>query len=71
MGMCSLYEGCALPALVGSTLMGGWLPDAKHGADFKRPIRRMAALRRSRMGLVIPSIAHTTISLYSMVGWQR
>jgi hypothetical protein len=22
MGMCALYEGCALPALVGSTLVG-------------------------------------------------
>jgi hypothetical protein len=28
MGMCGLYEGCALPALVGSTLMGRWLPGA-------------------------------------------
>jgi hypothetical protein len=25
MGMCALYEGCALPALVGSTLVGGCL----------------------------------------------
>lgn len=24
MGMCALYEGCALPALVGSTLVGSW-----------------------------------------------
>jgi hypothetical protein len=40
MGMCTLYEGCALPALVGSTLMGGWLPDAKPGADFKRQVHR-------------------------------
>ena len=30
MGMCALYEGCALPALVGSTLVGSWLPDAEH-----------------------------------------
>jgi hypothetical protein len=30
MGMCVLYEGCALPALVGSTLVGTWLSDAKH-----------------------------------------
>jgi hypothetical protein len=40
MGMCALYEGWALRALVGSTLMGGWLPDTKHGADFKRPLHR-------------------------------
>jgi hypothetical protein len=29
MGMCALYEGCALRATVGSTLVGSW-PDAKH-----------------------------------------
>src|SRR5882757_3878253 len=29
----------------------------------------MAAMRRSRIGLVIPSIAHAIISLCSMVGW--
>ncbi|MDB5609660.1 MAG: hypothetical protein JWP25_6560 [Bradyrhizobium sp.] len=40
MGMCALYEGCALLALVGSSLMGSWLPDAKHGADFNRPVHR-------------------------------
>jgi hypothetical protein len=28
MVMCALYEGCALPALVGSTLVGSCLPDA-------------------------------------------
>ena len=40
MGMCALYEGCALPALVGSTLVGSWLSDAKHWADFNRPVHR-------------------------------
>jgi hypothetical protein len=40
MGMCALYEGCALPALVGATLVGNWLPEAKHWADFKRPVHR-------------------------------
>jgi hypothetical protein len=29
--MCALYEGCALPALVGSTLVSGWLPHANTG----------------------------------------
>jgi hypothetical protein len=29
MGTCALYDGCALPAPVGSTLVGSWLPDAK------------------------------------------
>jgi hypothetical protein len=37
MGMCALYEGCALPALVVSTLVGSWLPGAKHFTDDCNP----------------------------------
>jgi len=39
MGRCALYEGCALPALVGSTLVGGWRL-TQNLADFNRPVRR-------------------------------
>jgi hypothetical protein len=31
----------------------------------------MAAIRRSRIGLVVPSIAHAIISLWSMADWQN
>jgi hypothetical protein len=59
MGMCALYEGCALPALVGSTLVGGWRP-TQNLAHSSSP---MAAIRGNRIGLVSPSIGHTIISL--------
>jgi hypothetical protein len=66
MGMCAQYEGCALPALVGSTLVGSWLPDAKHWADFIQVSSPMTAIRGSRTGLMVPSIAHAIISLCSV-----
>jgi hypothetical protein len=54
MGMCALYEGCTLPALVGSTLVGGRLPDAKHGADFNRPARRWLRFVGTELGWPFP-----------------
>jgi hypothetical protein len=68
MGMCALYEGCALSALVGSTLVGSWLPDAKYWADFNSS--PMTAIHGSRIGLVVPSIAHAIISLCFRAEWQ-
>jgi hypothetical protein len=50
MAIGALYEDCALPALVGSTLMGGWLPDAKHGADFNRPAHRWLRTAGTELG---------------------
>jgi hypothetical protein len=68
MGMCALYEGCALPGLVGSTLVGSWLPDPEPGR-LQPASSPMAASRRSRIGLVVPSIAHAIVSLCSMANW--
>jgi len=45
---------------------GSWLPDAEHG-PLRLPGSPMAAIRRSRIELVIASIAHAGISLCSMV----
>jgi hypothetical protein len=67
MGMCALYEGCALPGLV-ATLVGSWLPDAKHWADFIQVSSPATAIRGSRPGLMVPSIAHAIISLCSVAG---
>jgi hypothetical protein len=50
--------------IVGSTL-GSWLPDAEPGR-FQPARSLLAAIRRSRIGLVIPSIAHAMISLCSV-----
>ena len=62
-GVFPLYKGCAA-SLVGSTLVGSWLP-----ADFNRP-KPIDTIRRNRIGLVVPSIAHAIISLFSMEVWQ-
>lgn len=51
MGMCALYEGCALPALVGR---------------LQQVSAPMTAIRGSRIGLLVPSIAHPIISLCSV-----
>ena len=56
-------------SLVGSTLVGSWLPDAEPGR-LQPANSPMAAIRRRRIGLVIPSIVHAIISLCSMVDWQ-
>ena len=61
MGMCSLYEGCAAAALVGSTLVGSWLKTGR----LQQASSPMAAIRGNRTGLVVPSIAHAIISLCS------
>jgi hypothetical protein len=58
MGMCALYEGCALPA-----------PDAEPGG-LQPANSPMAAIRRNRIGLAVPSIAHAIISLCCMAEWQ-
>jgi hypothetical protein len=48
---------------------GGQLaPDAEPGR-LQSATSPMAAIRRSRIGLVVPSIAHAIISLCSMVAW--
>jgi hypothetical protein len=58
-----------MKVLVGLTLVGSWLPGAEPGR--LQPARSpMAAIRRNRIGLVVPSIAHAVISLCSMAGWQ-
>jgi hypothetical protein len=54
MGMCALYERSALPALVGSTLVGGWLPDEKYGADFNRPVHRWLRFVGTELGWPSP-----------------
>jgi hypothetical protein len=64
MGMRALYEGCALPGLV-ATLVGSWLP---HWADFIQVISPVTAIRGSRTGLMVPSIAHAIILLCSVAG---
>ena len=56
--------------LVGSTSAASWLPDAEPGR-LQPAGSPMAAIRRSRIGLVVPSIAHAIISLCSMADWQN
>jgi len=51
MGMCVLYEGCALPALVGSTLAGSYRVPQNIGR-LQPATSLVAAIRRSRNGLV-------------------
>jgi hypothetical protein len=67
MGMCALYKGCAA-SLVGSTLVGSWLPDAEPGR--LQPASSPMTCESVRIGLAIPSIAHAIVSLCSVVGWQ-
>jgi hypothetical protein len=62
MGMCALYEGCALRALVGSILVGSWLNTGPTSTGQSL----MAAIRGSRIGLVVPSIGDAIISLCCM-----
>jgi hypothetical protein len=56
MGMCALYEGCAIMA-------GSWLL-TQNLADCNRPFRR------SQIELFVPSIAHAIISLCFRVDWH-
>ena len=56
-------------SLVGSTLVGQLAPDAE--SDRLQPASSlMAVTRRSRVGLVVPSITHAIISLCFMANWQ-
>ena len=52
-------------SLVGSTLVGSWLPDAEPGR-LQPASSPMAVIRRSRIRLIVPSIAHATIWLCSV-----
>jgi hypothetical protein len=61
MGMCALYEGCALPALVGSTLVGSWLNTAASSTS-----KFTDACDPREPNWVVASIAHAIISLCSM-----
>src|SRR5258705_6583447 len=56
-------------SLVGSYLVSSWLPDADPGR-LQLATSLMAAIRRSRIGLVTPSIAHAIIALCSIADWQ-
>jgi hypothetical protein len=60
---------CAV-SLVGSTLVGSWRLTQNTGRRFQPASSPMAAIRRSRIGLAVPSIVHAKISLCSMTDWQ-
>jgi hypothetical protein len=63
MGMCALYEGCAA-SLVGPILEDSWRPT--QNTDRLRPASSSLTTIHRTVGLVVPSIAHGTISLCFM-----
>lgn len=54
MGVWALYEVCALPPPVGSTLVRSWLPDAEHWTNFNRPVRRRPQSVGAELGWSFP-----------------
>jgi hypothetical protein len=65
MGMCALYEGCALPALVGSILRGAACPTQYTGPTSTGQFTDDCNPREPNWADV-SSIAHAIISLCSV-----
>jgi hypothetical protein len=62
MGMCALYEGCALPALVGSTLVGSCFLTQNTGPTSTNQFTDDCNPWEPNWP-VVPSIAYAIISL--------